>query len=263
MPTTPACTTAALLVGILLGAPALHAQVVSGRVVDSESLTGIPVAAVQLFDEDGQPLDAVLTDAEGRFRIALDRRGGPFRLEADALSHTRASVDSLFVADGEILTLPDLVLAAAPIRLDDIVVEGQRSRITPGREWIRRNQLQGEGTFMAGAVIRAEAPTSLAWYVSEATDVWVRHNEVGEPSFQRPPGNWPRCVEILVNRWPINRDGIDGAPPMGYRSIDDIPLDHIAAIEIYESYRQLPDGYIFIGSNPDCGIVNVWLWNSW
>ncbi len=62
------------------------------------------------------------------------------------------------------------------------------------------------------------------------------------------------ALKQLVNRWPLERTN--------YRSIDEIPAESIAAIEIYESERDRPPGYYFEGKH-ECGLIQVWLWNSW
>ncbi|MND09416.1 hypothetical protein D3C83_327200 [compost metagenome] len=49
---------------------------------------------------------------------------------------------------------------------------------------------------------------------------------------------------------------------MGYRSIDEIPKSAIAAIEVYEDYKDRPPGYTWEG-HPDCGLIQIWLWNAW
>jgi hypothetical protein len=58
---------------------------------------------------------------------------------------------------------------------------------------------------------------------------------------------------------------------MGYPSLDDIPLERIAAIEVYPDMRDVPPGWLqYIpasgtgsnGAHP-CGMINVWTWDSW
>jgi hypothetical protein len=69
----------------------------------------------------------------------------------------------------------------------------------------------------------------------------------------------------MVNRWPLNRPGGPGEPPIGFRSLDDIPLESIAGIEIFNDYNDVPE--LFASDAIDdmyfCGFVNVWTTNSW
>jgi hypothetical protein len=232
----------------------LQAQVLTGRVVSADSLRGIPAAFIQAFDGEENRVGAGLTNAEGQFQLELPAEGGPFRLRIDAFAFERASVEVPQVRGGESLTLEDIVLSPAPVVLDEITAQADRPRLTPGREWVRRNQLHGTGTFLAGALISRDAPNSLGAYVAERTELWVDYNSRGQPILYNPRAAMSRCVDILVNRWPLEQTG--------FRSIDDIPADAIAAIEIYDSDRNRPPGYYFEG-RPGCGLIQVWLWNSY
>jgi hypothetical protein len=253
---------------LLTRADVLAAQVITGRVVDAETGDGLPAALIEVFDSTEARVGVALAERDGDFRVELERAGGPFRLEAGSLTHPRGSIDLLMVADDEILALAQIRLEAAPIPLDPILVEGLRSRLTPGGEWVRRHQLLGKGTFLPGAVVEAHGPASLGGYLANASGLWVRYDERGSPTLRNPESTtMSDCVITLVNRWPLNRPGIDGGPPLGFRSLDAIPLDWIAGIEIYNDYRDVPQGYWWDAAPPDsteqCGLVNIWLWNSW
>jgi hypothetical protein len=52
---------------------------------------------------------------------------------------------------------------------------------------------------------------------------------------------------------------------MGFPSLDHVPLEWIAAIEVYESMRDVPPGRLQLGTQGfhACAVVNVWTWNSW
>jgi hypothetical protein len=238
----------------LLSAGAVHAQVLTGRVLSSDSLTVIPAAFIQVFDQQGARVGTGLTTAEGLYQIQLATAGGPFRLQVDAFAFERSSVEVPRLLESQSLALDDILLIPAPIILEEIRVEADRPRLTPGREWVRKNQLYGKGTFLAGAMIALDAPRSLGRYIADRTELWVTYNARGEPLLYNPAGAMSRCVNVMVNRWELERTG--------YRSIDDIPADAIAAIEIYDNDRERPPGYYFEG-RPGCGLIQVWLWNSW
>ncbi len=242
-----------LVVGLFRPAP-LDAQAVTGRVVSADSLRGIPAAFIQVFDRADNRVRTGLTDSEGRYELELARDGEPFRLQVDAFGFARASVQVPPTLTQQTLAMQDIVLEPAPIVLDELSVRADRPRLTPGREWVRRNQLHGTGTFLAGAMIANDAPDFLGAYIADRTELWVTFNSRGQSALYNPRGARSRCVDVLVNRWSLRQTG--------YRTIDDIPAKDIAAIEIYESERDLPPGYYFEG-RPGCGIVQVWLWNSW
>lgn len=238
----------------LARAGVLEAQTVTGRVVSADTEQPIPAAFVQVFDEGDERLATALSDAEGRFRAEVPAGAIPVRILVDAFGFERAAA-ALPAATGALpIELEDILLRPSPLLLDGIRVDVDRPRITPGREFVRRHQLLGKGTFLAGAVITADAPNSLAMYVADRTPLWTTWDARGQPTLYNPRGGITRCMSVMVNRWPLERTG--------YQSIDEIPLDAIAAIEIHERDRDLPPAYYF--DDPKrCGIVQVWLWNGW
>ncbi len=231
----------------------LEAQALSGRVVTAGTLDPIPGGFVQAFLPDGTRIGAGISDADGSFHVPLDRAGGPIQVRVDAFSYESGSIDVERVLPNEILTLADFVLRPDPIDLGQLRVDAERHRLDPGREWVRRNQLHGTGTFLAGAIIAKDAPGSLGGYVAGRTKLRARYDVRGQATLTNPAGMSP-CVQIMVNRWPLGQTI--------YRSIDEIPVGHIAAIEIYENERDRPPGYYFEG-NHECGLIQIWLWNSW
>jgi hypothetical protein len=247
-------TLLAALIAVSGATGAAHAQVLEGRVVSVDTLSVIRGAFVQVYAADSVRVGAAMTDAEGRYEIQLQRPGGPFIVRVDAYGFHRDSLSVAKVRADERLTLEDFVLDPAPIVMDQVSVEVQQSRRTPGREWVRRNQLHGTGTFLAGITIATDAPHSLGDYIADRTRLWVRYDARGRPTLVNPAGSMSRCVEVMVNRWPLSRTG--------FMSIDDIPHEDIAAIEIYEHDRDRPPGYSFEGRQ-GCGLIQVWLWNSW
>jgi hypothetical protein len=208
---------------------------------------------VRLSELGGTPVGSSSTDPDGRFRITAED-GGVYGLLVETLFHGPVTVDSLRVGRGEELALGDIELEPIPLALDELTVQVERRRLTPGREWVRRNQSHGKGTFLPGAVVALQAGASVASYVADQTRLWVRFDERGRPALINPAGSLSRCVNVLVNRWRLERTG--------FLSLDEIPRSDIAAIEIYENERDLPPGYYFDGT-PGCGVINVWLWNSW
>jgi hypothetical protein len=247
---------AGALAVLALATSPLVAQTVSGRVVEAEGSKPVERALVEVFRIDIRPLAAAVTDSAGRFDIALPREGGTFRLTVSTLFHDTVTVDSLIVAPGETRTLGDIELRISPIPLDEVSVDVQRSKDSPkGRDWVRRNQQLGKGTFISGAVADHAAGRSLGAYIARETKLWPRYDMRGDvTSFINPGGAVSRCVQVLVNRWRIERTN--------WTSVDQIPREDIAAIEVYQNDRDLPPGYWFDG-RPGCGIVNVWLWESW
>ena len=243
----------AVTVWCAVGAGTAQAQAISGRVVSVDSLSVIRGAFVQVYASDSVRVGAAVTDADGRYEVELRVPGGPFQVRVEAYGFARDSASVEQVGPGERLALEDFVLDPAPIVMEQVSVEVERSRRTPGREWVRQNQLHGTGTFLAGITIATDAPHSLGDYVADRTRLWVRYDARGRPTLLNP-GGFSRCVDVLVNRWPIARTG--------FLSIDEIPHEQIAAIEVYEQDRDRPPGYSFEGRR-GCGLIQIWLWNAW
>jgi hypothetical protein len=89
----------ALLVLVALAQP-LTAQVVRGRVVESNSGYPVAFANVTVVDEGGQPAGYGQSDGTGLFVVRL-HRGGRFFLRAERMGYRPASSGLSDVAEGE------------------------------------------------------------------------------------------------------------------------------------------------------------------
>jgi len=237
---------------LLLVPVSVDAQVLTGRVLDEQTGNGIPSASVEVFDAEGSPLGTTTTEGSGDFRIQLPLSGGPFRLSARAFAYHAGSLDSLHVAQGETLPLGEIRLDRVPILLESVEVEAGRSWITRGEEWVRRGQLLGEGIFFAGALVALRDPPSLTHFLAEEAGLTVTYNFLHQP-FLRSTDPVETCVRVQVDRWPV------GTSP--YRNLDGIPLDVIAAIEVYPTRHEVPPQLAWDADR--CGLVNVWTWNRY
>lgn len=179
---------------------------------------------------------------------------GTYSVRVSGFGYEMAAVDSVTVHGREAVRLGDIAVVPGPLVVDDIRVEVRRGQIR-GQERVRQRQLLGTGTFFAGAVIERERPESLTWYLAEKSGLEVRYGNRGIP-FLRSTARPYDCVLVQVNHWPLHRSG--------YRSLDEIRLDWIAAIEVYPTYRDVPpERRLVWETDQRCGLLNVWLWNSW
>jgi hypothetical protein len=283
-------TLAALLIPALpgLGTTPLHGQTLEGRIVDAETGDGVGGAFVELLTEDDQSVSAAFTDRGGRFRLDIGAataasHEGDFFLMAGALGYGRGLWElSTLDFDGN-NPLGDLAIEPVPIQLAPLEVEARRSRLTPGREWVRQRQLLGRGTFYSGAVLAALEPPSLTAHLAQQVGLRDRWDERGVASLVSDTS----CMLVFVNEWPLNAAspaGISrprvGVPinqaaaigsrvesqNMGFPSLDDIPLEWIAAVEVYHEMRDVPPGRLqrtMGGRFHACAVVNLWTWDSW
>jgi hypothetical protein len=253
-----ACRRVALLyaVAAVVGFADLSAQTIQGRVTDARTGAGIPTASVTATT-GGLVAAGDLTNANGNFRIRLDAPG-VYLLRISREGYTSTTLDSLRVLEGDTLALPDITLEPGPIVLDELraAVPGRRPR---GQERVRQRQLLGQGVFVSGAMIASDQPRSLTWYLAEKAGLQIWYGPRGmdlHPSLRAPGRGTRDCVVIQINHWPMGR--------LGFRSLDEIRLDMVAAVEIYPTFDEVPPETMLIwDTNRQCGLVNVWLWNAW
>ena len=253
------------VVVLLLSARALQAQTIQGRVVDAESGEGIAGAGVLVIAGE-RLIGTAITGSTGLYALRIPETAGPLLLRASRQGYRTASLDSVTVPSGETVEVADILLQPSPIVLDEVRAEVRRSRLTPGREWIRQNQLLGKGTFFSGAMLRQLDPLSLTRYIADQVDLWVEYDGRGNPSFKNPFAFDP-CVVVMLNRWPIYQtfDIDDFSDTAGWPSMDEIPIEAIAAVEVYNDLRQLPPMLYFThrGDAQTCGVVNIWTWDAY
>jgi hypothetical protein len=237
---------------LVLAPSALQAQAISGRFVDATTQDGIASVRVEVRRADGILIGAAASDGQGVFRVELREGGGPLRLEFDHIAYDGPGLDSLFVGADEILALPAVLLEPSPILLDSLIARAPSAPwVTLGEEWIRRNQILGRGTFLAGAIIEIVKPASLTEHIAASAGLSVITTPGGYKSLWYPQSrNGRNCIEVMLNRWPL------------LYPIDYIPLAGVAAVEIYRDAADVPQAYAW-DHNPTCGVVNIWLRNSW
>jgi len=237
----------------MAGVPgALRAQAITGRFIDATTEDGVPFVRVEVRNAEGILVGGSSSDSEGGFRVNLRESGGPLQIRGFHLAYEGPGVESLFVEVGQVLELPPIPLDPTPIVLDSLFADAPPAPwVTQGEEMIRRNQLLGKGTFLAGALIEVRKPDSLTEHIAEASGLSVRDNPGGLKALWYPESlNGRDCIEVLLNRWPL------------LYPIDDIPLAGVAGIEIYKDAIDVPEAYSWDFSR-NCGVVNIWLWNSW
>jgi hypothetical protein len=115
---------AALLLGMSTPAPVLAQSGTAGRVsgVVTDSATGQPLQAVQLFLARGTTRLEARTSAEGRY-LFPNVPAGSYGLEAIRLGYRRVVRANITVAAGQTLTY-DLKLMAAALNLQAVVTTG-------------------------------------------------------------------------------------------------------------------------------------------
>ncbi len=119
--------------GLLLPAPCLRAQAITGTLVEEGSGAPVDGAAVVLLDVADDQISWRLTDPSGRFSFAL-ARGGTFRLRADRIGHSSVRSDLIEVGEEKTVAYR-LEIPVEAIVLAGLTVEsGRRCRVRPGSD---------------------------------------------------------------------------------------------------------------------------------
>lgn len=118
-----------LLPLLVLGPLRAAAQPVLGVVVEEGRGAPVAGAMVLLFDDDGNRVDRMLSNAAGRF--LLEARGrGPHYIVVDRIGYASVTTDRFDPAEG---AGPMRIEAPIdPIRLRELVITGDRCRVRPG-----------------------------------------------------------------------------------------------------------------------------------
>ncbi|HEY0016939.1 MAG TPA: carboxypeptidase-like regulatory domain-containing protein [Longimicrobium sp.] len=162
LPSRPPRAVRIALALVLLAAP-LHAQSVAGRVVEAE--TGEPVrgAVLRLWDANGRGVAAVLSDAEGRYRLTAPA-AGTYQLRVERVGFATAAPSMVTLEAGR--TLRHEVRAASR----RVVLEAVESRT------VRRRCSAPPRDGAVAATVWDEARKALAQaaLAAESGDYWFR-----------------------------------------------------------------------------------------
>jgi hypothetical protein len=260
-------------------------RTITGRVVAEgfeEPLTSVLVRAL---DEGYDPVAATMTDAAGRFRLEVPE-AGVYRVEAVRTGFETRRVEGIGVGEnrGGRLTLG---LEYASIQPAEDYYRNQ-TNLTRGRAQFTERREQGFGFHFDRAAIAAlgvERPAEIFATVPGLMIDWMPF----DPIVQSTHG-W-RCFRVYYNHFlgamqgsslPGHRLRPAGLEELGARGpstsrrrprlLDHIDPDEIEGIEIYRSYREIPDDlrYSLLGHQlwgPDelggCGIAIVWTSLGW
>ena len=114
---------------LLITAGALAAQTITlqGRVLASSDSTPLVGASVGLFDDKGQLTSGVSTESEGQFALQADPQVAR-ELRISSIGYTPITIQIAGDARG-VITLGTLYMSEDSQLLDQVVVQGQRSRV--------------------------------------------------------------------------------------------------------------------------------------
>ncbi|HEX6924909.1 MAG TPA: TonB-dependent receptor [Longimicrobiaceae bacterium] len=226
----------------LAAGPELHAQVITGQLVDASTRDPVVAASIVLVAADTLAVDEATTDSLGQFTVGAEDRG-EFRLLAQRFGYPETISTPLRLAVGDTLRV-EFRISAAAVLLDPVVVQGRRRRPPPDIvAFYDRAERSISGIFLTREQIEAA-------HAMRASDLLrtVPGVQVGPTQFGQAPITIRGCVPLFI---------VDGVIARFERSIDNLvtPLD-LEGLEIYRSPSQVPVEYGGLRSN--CGAILIW-----
>jgi len=236
-----------LIASVLQGE--LSAQTLEGVLLDRSLGQPIPLGLVTLFSAEGDSVDAVLTDVEGRFRVTAPT-GGDFLLAASALGYESTVASSLFtIPDGSQMSV-QFGIWPIPVELGGLTVEARRSFLSQPKlvqnGFVERAE-RGFGRFVTPHDIETTPAASTADLLARTGRVMTRYGVGGDRILMR--GTRGFCTPIVY------LDGFRISMDLG--SLESIvPLQVLEAAEVYRSASEAP--MQFGGGMGGCGVIVLW-----
>jgi hypothetical protein len=227
--------------------PGAPANVLGGRVLTA---TGEPVAWAEI-QAMGTTL-FTLTDTAGRFYFR-DLAPGPYFVRARKVGFepvvftaTVSTVDSL---DASVTLTP--LLATGGTRLDTVRVTAEYDRMSRRLRGFEERRTAVRGVFIDREEIAMRKPQLLSDLLRGRAQITVQRNGVGDTQIFGPR------LSISTGYCPLALI-MDGTliPTNGGRIDNFVPIDMVAAIEVYTSGTSVPGQ--FQRPETDCGVVIVW-----
>lgn len=227
----------------------LAAQAIDGILLERATNRPINLGLVTLFTADGDSVQSVLTDTEGRFLVESPRPG-EFLLSASALGYKPTVASSVFtLAEGGLMSLEFRIQRQA-IELGGITVEARASLIQQHKlvqngfvDRLRR----GFGRFITPGEIERSSALSTGELLARTGRVTTRYAVGGDRILML--GSRGYCTPtVYLDGVRLFMEGI---------ALDAIaPVSVLEAAEIYRSANEAPIRYG--GGMAGCGVIVLW-----
>ncbi len=239
------------LAAFLLVVPtSVHAQTVSGRVLDSLTKRPVQTAVVTLLDSAGTPVDRGDSDTAGFFLLRAPRPGR-FQVYADELGYRVFMSDTFSVEEGGHLDL--LVrLEPEPVALDEMAVSVRRTEERLRRIGFDRRRRASMGYFVTPEEVERRKPLIASDLLRAAPRVRLSWSQARHAYLVtlRGVSNSLACPMKIV---------VDGDPVMEGSPLDDIVhARDVLAVEVYANRGGVGAPVQYRGAGAYCGVVLVW-----
>jgi hypothetical protein len=256
MPLQARVFAAAFLVWAFL-APALEAQVVSGRAVLAGTEEPLGDVAVRLFFPDGRLAAYTVTDSAGGFVMTVPRLG-PFSLSAERIGLAAVTTTEFQVGLSEEVEVV-LRMAVEAVPLEPLVVEA-RSAIELGLltgyyERMERQQRLGSGHFLSRDQIEERQALDVADLLRDIPRVHVVRR--GSRSGLLPSivflGTGGECSPaVFIDGMHQNRGGAAGTAAVVDETVRPYDLE---GVEVYRGLTEMPGEFY---DDQHCGVILLW-----
>ena len=263
---------------VLLCTPALaDAQVVLGRVVESENGQPIRHATVELQDDRGQVISRLPVDSMGVFRMR-SWHAGKYRLKTQAIGYTTVQSEMLELATGDLLELtvrlatnavplePIVIKARSRASLTEIAMSGYYDRRDSGKRlglgrFYDRGEIDRRGRKLTDVLstipgvrvlIVQNCPVPL---ISMAGNSASRLEDIKTDQLVRMSTLNEACKPASVCRANVYVDGVQMAFDETISINQTVPMEWVEAIEVYRRAAEVPAEFL---GRATCGVVAVW-----
>jgi hypothetical protein len=228
---------------------AVSAQVVTGRVLESETGRPLPDVVVYLRSTAGHGVANVVTDTAGDFRVQSPRFGR-FVLVASLIGMETVTSPPFDVQLGSVEVV--LRMGATAVPLDPLTVETRSSAelgfLLGYYERMDRNQRAGTGRFITRDEIERRNPSNISDLLYDLPRLTI-HDERGRGRYVTMRGAQGDCIPaVFVDGTRMNRRG------QAYVDENTRPSD-LEGVEIYTGLAQLPGVY---HDERNCGVILFW-----
>lgn len=244
----------------------------SGTVIDAATGRAIPSAAVELIDDDGQPLVTSTTDATGGFQLALPATQG----RRDRVARLRVSAHGYVdAAGGRIGADVRWHRVTAELSPEAVAIEGVLVEVEARRGALERLGFFQRAERTAGLFL---APEDLERARSGRTSEMLTRLVPGAQPYQNNAANTTRsfiqlrgairassnqhCLPAVyldgaLVRWGRREGVAEDDRLTSYPSLDELVSGYdVEAIEIYDTPSTIP--VAFSGPGSLCGVIVVW-----
>ena len=225
-----------------------EAQIVRGRLLDSESEWPIINGSVTLLDSLGVAVDRALSDSAGNFELA-GPHPGPFSIKGRGVGYQGFPVPVTLVEGSEVSA--DVYLRPNPLLLEPLLVSAERIRTELERQGFFRRREIGHGFFLTPSHLKARPPISEAEVLGRVRFVEIDRSWNGSRALLRSRGDTCNPAILIDNLIVKKGDSLE----------DHVNFADIVAVEVFRGTAEIPPE-LALGFE-ECGVIMIWtVWSE-